>query len=503
MINKKNIILISPLTGIYDSLYKKTPPFALLAICRRLNRNKYNITIIDQKIPKWKEKIKQALSQEILLFGITALTGHQLYYGSLIAKFIKKHKRNAKIVWGGIHSSSSPVQTLKEDFVDYIVIGEGEDTFPQLVEALAYNKDISKIKGIGYKERSKEVIINSPSKFVDINKLENPPYDLVNINEYLIGIGNGEFYIEGARGCPYNCTFCYNPSYNKRIWRPRSPKEIVSNMKHLYYKYGIKNFLIIDDSFFISRKRLIEFISLLRKENLDIKWRCEANISSVMKLDNSLMEKVVDSGLNWVGVGVESSSKRIRKILNKDIDIQSLIEFNKRVSKYNFNIRYNFITGTPWEEKEDMKRTIKIVRELLNNNPKASVQPIYITVPYPNTMYLKQCMDFGFKPPDSFREWTAFDSFTIGKYLPWMKGNKKRMFEFMMYSSYFIDNKAEYYISDLLQGRIVKFLGKIYQPIARFRFNHFLYLFFFEKTIIKFLNFFQRVTTEYKMKYFN
>lgn len=498
--DKKNIILISPISGIFDSLYKAIP-LALLAISRKIDRNKYNIIIIDQKMPGWKGKLKRVLLKDIFLVGITALTGHQLHYGSLIAQYIKKHKKNVSIVWGGVHPSASPISMLKKSFVDYVIIGEGENIFSKLIKVLDEGKNFKKIEGLGYKTNDNKIIINSSPDFIDVDRLEDISYDLIDVKSYMEKIDNHEFYVEGARGCPYSCTFCYNSILNKSRWRPRSAKRIVGNIKYLYNKYGIYNFFIIDDSFFISKKRLWDFVFFIKKNSLDIKWSCEANISSLNELDESLLEALISHGMSWISIGVESGSKKVRNfVLDKTVDIKKLIKFNRRISNYNVNIRYNFITGTPIETKKDLKMTIRLIDKLLRENSNAMVQPIFITVPYPGTQYLKQCIIYGFKPPTSLDAWGDFDPFTISKYLPWFKGNKKRMFEFLMYCSYFIDKKFDYHLTNSPMSRILKMLSRVYYPIARFRFSNFFYYFFFEIYIFKLIIFVQMKIVENKLK---
>lgn len=496
--DKKNIVLISPIVGLHDYLYP-TPPLSLLTISRKISRKDYNIIIIDQKMSDWKNKLIDALKKKIFLVGITALTGYQLYYGSLIAKYIKRFNRNIKIVWGGVHPSSSPSDTLKEDFVDYVVIGEGEETFPRLVQALARKESLSSVSSIGYKSKKKEVCINKSSALLDVNNLDTVPYDLLDIQRYLEGLGSREFYVEGARGCIYDCSYCYNPIYNRGFWRPLRPDVIIKNIKKLNRGYGLSKFFIIDDSFFLSINRVKVFISLLKKEKLNISWSCEANLCSLGKLNDSLFKELLDSGLDWISIGVESGSKRVRDFYNKPIDIKNLLRFNKEISKFDIKVRYNFMTGSPIEDKKDMLDTVNLIKKLLKDNPKAMIQPIYVTVPFPCTRYLDRCKGYGLKEPKSLEEWSYYDSYEIIKFLPWFSPRNKKIIEFMMYSSYFIDNKVEHHLSDSLKDRIIKVIVKVYRPIARLRFNNFFYFFFFEKYIIKLLNLFHRQLLHHKL----
>ncbi len=498
MKDKKNIILVSPLSGLYDAVYK-TIPLALLAVSRNIDREKYNIILIDQKIPGWKNKLNRTLKQDAVLAGITALTGHQLYFGSLIARYMKKKRPGLKIVWGGIHPTSAPIATLNADFVDFVILGEGEVVFPKLVEALASKKDVSIIDGIGHKEGGL-VKINPRKEFVNIKKLNDPPYDLINIPDYLDRMDEREFHIESSRGCVFDCSFCYNPVYNKGCWRPRDAKVLYDNMLHLHESFGISNFFIIDDSFLISMKRIKEFIKLMKKSTMQVKWSCEANLAMLNRLDQKTIAELKEIGLNWISIGVESGSGRIRKLLAKQFDVKNLFEFNKRIAKFSINIRYNLMTGTPWEKKADLVKTAKICLKLIRENPHAMIQPIYITVPYPGTNYLKTCKEFGFKEPASFQGWTEFDPMSVGNLLPWFKGRNKKMFEFLMFASFFIDKKLDFHLPNSFYGKSIKLLTTIYRPIAVFRFRHFIYWPFPEGLLIKFINHLHRLSVRREMR---
>ena len=271
-------------------------------------------------------------------------------------------------------------------------------------------------------------------------------------------------------------------------------------MVRLHERWGVKNFFICDDSFYISDERVAKFLSLLEGSGIKVKWSCEGNLHILRKLDDATFKRLEESGLNWISIGVESGSDRVRKFYNKPLSESHLIEFNRRMSQFKINIRYNFITGCPIEEKEDLKQTVRLVDQLLEDNPCAMVQSIYITVPFPGTRYLEQCREHGLAVPTSVEEWFDFDPFAVAERLPWMKGRRKRMFVFMMYSSLFVDRKVEYHLSGSLFGRLVTLLGELYRPIARFRFRHLLYYPFPEGALIRWVNRVQMRMAEKKMR---
>ncbi len=476
---KRKIVLFEPIAGILSENYRVIP-LSLLAISRFINFKKYDVFIIDQKIDGWENKLKFILNnRSVFLFGITALTGYQLYFATLIAKYVKYKRPDIKIVFGGSHATALPEQLLKEDFVDFVIIGEGELPFPKLVENIHDYERLKKIKGIGFKKDGK-IIINPP-EFMDYSNLINPPYEIININDYKYVEENKEFYIEGAKGCIFRCTFCYNNVFYRGKWRARSAEKIVENIEFVYNKYKIKRFFIIDDSFLIDLNRVKRFLELINEKNLKIEWSIEANLIHLSLLSDEFLKKMYDAGLRWISVGVESGSEKVRRFFRKPVSEKSLLEFNKRISKYDIKVRYNFMIGTPIENIQDIRATIELIKKLIKNK-NAMIQPLYITTPFPKTEYETQIKKFGYIVPRSTKEWFDYDPFTIRKKLPWLKGIKGSLAEFLMYESFFIDRKMEFYFSSkILYHKFMRALIKIYRLLAKFRFFNLLFFFFPEK----------------------
>jgi len=132
-----DVVLVYPKTG-QDFGATIAPPHGLLAIAAPLFKKGYKIKIIDQRIDfNWKNNLIDALQSKPLCVGISAMTGTQIYFAYEIAQLIRKHT-NGKIpiVWGGPHPSILPEQTLEDEDVDIVCIGEGDITFLELVEAI-------------------------------------------------------------------------------------------------------------------------------------------------------------------------------------------------------------------------------------------------------------------------------------------------------------------------------------------------------------------------------
>ena len=171
-----DILFLFPKTG-EDIGASIAPPFGVLCASSLLNKENYKIKVIDQRTDKnWKNQIKSALKSNPLFVGISTMTGSQIYYALEMAKTVRKNNKDIKIVWGGTHPTIIPQQTLENEYVDIIVRGEGEETCLELAKRIEKNKDYSKLKGIN---------LNPQRKYLDINKLPETPWKIINVKKYI------------------------------------------------------------------------------------------------------------------------------------------------------------------------------------------------------------------------------------------------------------------------------------------------------------------------------
>jgi len=480
MKQRRTVVLIRPLAGVLDSV-NRVIPIPLLAICRYLDLDTYRVEIVDQRFADWRRRLQRALTGEVVLVGITCLTGFQIYFGVRLARLIRRLRPDVPLVWGGVHPTAEPEQTLREPFVDYVVVGEGERVFPRLVAALDRGGDVTGLPGVGFKGADGTPTVNPPDQLLDIADLPDLPY--------VADLHDAQFYgVEGSRGCVHRCTFCYNLGYNQGRWRPRSAGRVAENLARVHRDHGVRNFFIADDSFFVSPERAIAFAHHLERLRLPIRWGTEANVHMLARFDDGVLDLLARSGLDFLSMGVESGSQKILEFVHKPLDLGQLVAFNRRLRRWAIHPKYTFMTGLPVEDENDVRLSVQLVRRLLQDNEKALIQSFYMATPYPGTVYLEQCRAFGFEPPRALAGWADFDPFAVARHLPWVRGNRKRLFEFMMYSSLFVDGKIDYHLSDSWSGRLTAAAGRIYRPLARFRFNHLLYRPFPEAAVFKAVN---------------
>jgi radical SAM superfamily enzyme YgiQ (UPF0313 family) len=290
------------------------------------------------------------------------------------------------IVFGGIHPTAMPVQTLENDFIDFVIPGEGEYTFLELVRALSGEMKLSDVLGLGYKE-SKKIIMNSPRPMLEnIDSIPFPSRHLFSkwyfqrqpsIRGQWFRITN----IIGSRGCPFNCSYCASKVMFGRRVRFNSPERLVDEMEHVVKKYNLDGVSLSDDTFSVDKNRVIEICKLIKERGLRMKWRVQMRVDTVT---DEIAKELRSAGCVQADLGVESGSPRILKILNKGTTPEQAVNALRILKKHGIKTCATFMIGNPTETREDIEMTRQLAHKI-----NADYTQFYITTPYPGTpMYL-------------------------------------------------------------------------------------------------------------------
>lgn len=458
-----DIVFVMPIEGFWIKFRKGNHlPTSLLAAATLLDIEGYNIKIIDQRVNSdWESELVKELKKVPLFVGVTSMTGPQILHALSISKIAKQYE--IPVVWGGVHPSLMPQQTLENENVDIVVQGEGEITALELAKHLENEKSLDGIKGLWYKEGG-QIKNNDPMPFLDLNRLPNLPYHLVNMKDYISNFyGYKLLSFFTSRGCPFNCGFCYNTTYNKRNWRALTPEKTLERIETLVHECNIDGFWIRDDNFFVNKKRTKTILEGIKK--YDIVWGTSGARMDLMGalLDDEFIDLVNKSECKFLFIGVESGSDRLLKLMKKGITVSQILEINQKLQKVNAKQRMNFMIGLPTETKEDLKKTVTLSLKLLNDNKNAILSQFQIFTPYPGTDLYNLSIKHGFIPPNSLEEWSNF-RFEVSN-IAWADEKMKNVLRMLAFTTWFVDDKPE----GLAGSSFIKFLSKLYRPIARYR----------------------------------
>lgn len=425
--------------GIYETdVYR--PPLGILTIAGPLVQQDYSVSILDERVePNFWQRLDKELAKEPICVGISSMSGWQINNSLRISKFIKETTK-IPVVWGGVHTSLFPY-TIRNKYIDYIVIDDGEETFPQLVDYLLNSSsDLQSIKGIGFKNNG-EVVLTESAPPADISKLPFIPFHLVDFSKYTkhktrelppsSGLNiNHNIPIETSRGCPYSCAFC-TESKRKKKWRALAPERVINDIKYYVESTGLNGFSIIDDNFFGNPRRGKEIIDLLIKENLNISWHTNARTDFMARQDDVFIQNMEKSGCKMIVFGAESGSTRILKMINKKATIDDVINTNHKLAKSNIIPSFICIQGFPTETLEDIKKTYLLNIQLLTENKKAINSNAFL-IPTPATVIAE--MTLGKKAETmELEEWGEIFDLRMEKKHPWVL---KETYEFIRKNRY-------------------------------------------------------------------
>ena len=464
-----DIILIQPRNKISRSPSRRPPlPLGLLTIATPLDLAGYQVRIINQGTePDWEETLLAELKTRPICVGVTAMTGPQIWWGLKASEIVKRHG-DVPVVWGGVHPSLLPQQTLENHNIDIVVQGEGEETFFELVVALASRQPLAEIRGIWYKEGDK-IKGNPPRLFIDLNKQPLVSYHLVDLKKHMTSIsGIDSLRFETSRGCPFNCAFCYNTCFNHRQWRAMTAEQTLLRIKHIKDKYGVKGFSFRDDNFFTSPDRAYQILEGMVQQKLGIVWaKGDIRLDMLSQLDDDFLSLIERSGCHYLSIGIESGSQRIADLLRKEIDVSQAISVNQRLARYQMQVRYFFLLGTPGETENDLAETASLMLRLADENQKAR-EGIHIFVPYPGTELFDISVKHGLTVPRRLEDWIAFSWSNRKLNYPWLSPERRRLIQMLSFCGLFLaQDRSLRVASDKFP--LISLVAMLYHPIARRR----------------------------------
>ena len=327
------------------------------------------VDVIDSKLERLSisKTLKRIEKIKPNLIGITAMT-HDIIQAHSLATQIKK-RFSIPIVIGGVHATALPKQTLEEfKNFDYLIQGEGEETFYKLITSLENKKNLSEVKGLVFRKKRK-IVVNPPRpRPENLDELPMPAWHLFPRSK--------KYQIVTARGCPYHCVFCMSP-YGKKI-RERNPKNVIKEMKYVIENFNPEEYKFNDESFGFNKERAHKLLDLIIENNLgEIKKVASMRANYV---DFKLLKHMRKAGFYMVDYGIESGDEKILKIIKKGVTLQQTEKAVKMTKKAGILVGGNFIIGHPYETKKTIWKTIRYAVKL---NP--AVVAFGIMVPYPGT----------------------------------------------------------------------------------------------------------------------
>jgi magnesium-protoporphyrin IX monomethyl ester (oxidative) cyclase len=386
------------------------PPLGLGYIASVLENIGLEVKIVDCLIEGWNNRvsigfnlIRIGLDDEEIrkiisdfnpdIVGVNNLFSRQYKEAHKIFELAKGVDSDIITIAGGPHPTVMPEHTLKDDNVDYVIIGEGERVIEELVKNLKNKKKLANIDGLGFKQNG-NIIVNPKRTFIeDLDSVPFPAWHLMNVEKYVgLQASHGKrktahfFPIITSRGCVAKCTFCSANKVWGRKHRFRSPKNVIKEMKILKERYGIEELLIEDDNFTLKPKRAEEICDLMIKEGLDFKWDTPNGVAAYT-INKRLLSKMKEAGCYRVNLAVESGNQdTLFNIIKKPLVLSKLDDIVKWCRELDLEVGMFLVFGMPGDTLGRMWDSIKLASRLKIYHPLIS-----IATPYPGSEIFDIC----------------------------------------------------------------------------------------------------------------
>jgi radical SAM superfamily enzyme YgiQ (UPF0313 family) len=270
-----------------------------------------------------------------------------------VARAVKQSRPYATILFGGPQASVVDSATLTAfPFVDLVLRGEVERTLPSLLEELQGNYNFARVGGLTYRDGTAVKRNENAAIIEDLDELPAPAYHLSN---YLSGSKTAS--IELGRGCPFSCTFCSTNDFFRRRFRLRSPTRVLGDMRDIARIYGIRHFELVHDMFTIDRKRVVSFCEEMLTSGDGFTWDCSARTDCV---DAELLELMARSGCRGVFFGIETGSRKMQRVIDKDLDPDRAKDMLYIADRLEIKTTASLITGFPEEDWDDVRETLRV-----------------------------------------------------------------------------------------------------------------------------------------------
>ena len=465
----RSVLLVYPrVTSGWQVQPRVEIPMGLLCLAGPLAESGYDVRILDQRLETdWRASLRRELEHRPVCVGVSSMTGPQIRHALEVSRFVKA-SGSAPVVWGGLHATILPGQTLAEDAIDYVVEGDGEETFPELVRAIEAGTSPADVKGVWFKSDGR--IVHAGRRAHALPD-EQPPldYELLDLPRYLRVIsGLGHLNFMTSRGCTRACTFCFTAAARSKRWRAMDADEAVARIAATVRKYGVRGVTFIDNDFFADMERGRRILRGLVRENLRLRIsKISIPPDTLLRMGGDDLALLADAGCRRLTIAVESGSPRMQALLNKRTDLAALRDLNRRLRGSPLVPHYLFMIGLPTETTDDLAASASLAVEFLEANPEGNAL-FNIYTPFPGTRLFDVAVQHGLRPPERLEDWAACDYRNLAQGGPWLSAEMRRAVEMLDFCGFFI-GRAGYLQSGDNANPLVRWLSRGYAPVAKWR----------------------------------
>lgn len=347
-------------------------------------------------------------SKKAKIFGISSLSGYQLKRTIDILKWCKNRYPNKPTILGGVHTTFLPENSLQESFVDYVVLGEGEERLPNLLRAIFTKNNLKEVDGIGYKNNG-DLVINERKKIFDLTNSYVSPLSHRTERYFKIAAERNEVILPSTRGCPWanknsSCAFCSVKSQYLGSYRAIPFEKWIKDIDKIYTLHPFLFIELEDENSAYFVKYVDKYAAYLQKKG--IRFHLHLRADQLQK--EEVVKRLAEAGCAKIHIGVEAGSDRVRNsIYNKREKKECFYAAARLLSKYGIEGIYTYVIGAPSETRKEIIETLDLSDKLKNLHPRGkSRSTIYVLIALPGTDIFETAKKWNWKFPQTMEEWS-------------------------------------------------------------------------------------------------
>jgi anaerobic magnesium-protoporphyrin IX monomethyl ester cyclase len=395
------------------------PPLSLLSLAGTLREAGFETSVIDGSLhPNYIERIEMEL-QGCLCFGVSLLTGPMISKAIAVARHVKRLRPEIPVIFGGWHPSLLPGQTLCEEYVDAVVLHQGETTMLEIAQRLLKGGSLDFVAGCWFKRRGR-IQQNPDRPAVALSQLSSPAYDLVDFDAYEAASGERTLPYASSVGCPYDCSYCTDAVFYNRRFNAYDGRTAGEEMVELARRFRLRKIALVDSNFLVNRRRAADIAHTLIESRTCVEWTFQASTDLLCRLSDAEVEALAESGVTHMGFGTESASPGVLLKMNKHHQhVADMYEAARKCKQAGIRVTYNLIFGYPGETEADRNETFRVMGDIGERFTNVSFSPNIFT-PYPGIPVWPELRKMGLEEPQSLAAWGEID--LKGNVLPWLQG---------------------------------------------------------------------------------
>lgn len=392
------LLLQAPVT-IRSPHAQLSPPLGLAYVAQYLLDSGHTVDLVDLNVSGLNPaRITATLNR--VRPAVVGISSHTETYPNalVIAELVKAHDPGITVLFGGPHVSILPLDALSEPNIDYVAIGEGEQTAAELLDALeadARPEVFAGIAGLGHRADG-AAVLNTPREPMDAANIGRPARQLLSLEFY----EDAHNVLTARGGCPYRCPFC-SASY---LWggrrRMRPVADILDEVDEVIRDYGARRVFFVDDILTMDRAWLDELMDAIEQRGTDLAWGCATRVDRV---DASMLRRMAETGCTGIQFGIESGAQEILDSV-KGIRKDDALEAVRCAAEAGISVACSFMIPFPDDTEETLRQTADFMAQIRASGGRLLVS---YTTPFPGTMFYERAEELGLEILT--RDWSLYD----------------------------------------------------------------------------------------------